>query len=312
MNVAVLGGSGMLGSMTVDWLCRDRSLTVIATVRTPKLLQEFRDRCRAAEWRLFDVKHLKLADLLDVIRGSEWVINCIGIIKPYIHDDNAVETEHAILTNALFPHLLASAADQAGCHVLQIATDCVFSGQKGQYLEHDKHDALDVYGKTKSLGEVFSDKVHHLRVSIIGPEPLRHASLLDWFLHQPRGSSVSGYTNHRWNGITTMHFARLCHGLMTHQSRLAHLHHVVPAGAITKAELLHCIAENYRRDDIRITPTEAPTGADRTLATADPTLNRELWAVAGHPQPPSVAQMVAELTQFDYRFRREPCVQPSH
>ena len=41
--------------------------------------------------------------------------------------------------------------------VIQIATDCVFDGLKGNYTEDDKHNAIDVYGKTKSLGEVSAD-----------------------------------------------------------------------------------------------------------------------------------------------------------
>src|SRR5437868_4207618 len=69
------------------------------------------------------------------------VINCIGLIKPYC--DNV---QSAIKVNALFPHKLPA-------NSIQIATDCVYSGSKGGYIETDPHDALDVYGKTKSLGE---------------------------------------------------------------------------------------------------------------------------------------------------------------
>jgi len=312
MKVAVLGGSGMLGSMVVDFLSRDHSSEVIATVRASRLLEEFQDRCRGVEWRLLDADHCTLVDLTNVIDGFEWVINCIGVIKPHIHDDNPVERERAVVVNAVFPHLLARAAALTGAQVLQIATDCVFSGQRGQYMEHDRHDALDVYGKSKSLGEVPSDKIHHLRVSIIGPEPLRHVSLLDWFLDRPKGSSVQGYTNHRWNGITTLHFARLCHGVITRQLRLPRVHHVVPIDTVSKAELLGSVAENYQRGDIEVRASEAPATVDRTLATSDSILNRRLWEAAGYPQPPSVARMVEELAQFDCRFRSELCIRRSH
>ena len=45
------------------------------------------------------------------------------------------------------------------------------------------HDDLWFVGKrlTKSVGEVHSPAVHHLRCSIIGPELRGHRSLLDWF-----------------------------------------------------------------------------------------------------------------------------------
>ena len=95
--------------------------------------------------------------------------HAIGVIKPYIRDDDAAAVERALRVNGLFPHILARAAERSGCRVLQIATDCVYAGTIGNYREAAPHDALDVYGKTKSLGEVNSAAVHHLRCSIIGP-----------------------------------------------------------------------------------------------------------------------------------------------
>src|ERR1700740_3333356 len=112
MNVAVLGGSGMLGSMVVDRLSRERSFAVTATVRTSKQLHELRERCAGVRWGLLQVDSCSLHDVSDVIHDCEWVINCIGVIKPYIHDDRPAETERAVVVNALFPHLLARAAEQ--------------------------------------------------------------------------------------------------------------------------------------------------------------------------------------------------------
>jgi dTDP-4-dehydrorhamnose reductase len=44
--------------------------------------------------------------------------------------------------------------NKSNCKIFQIATDCVFSGSKGNYNEKNLHDAFDVYGKSKSLGEI--------------------------------------------------------------------------------------------------------------------------------------------------------------
>src|SRR5262249_51893972 len=158
--------------------------------------------------------------------------------KPYIRDDNAAEVERAVDVNASFPHRLARAAEQTGTRVIQIATDCVYSGTRGQYIEANEHDARDVDGKTKSLGEVNSPAVHHLRCSIIGPELKGHASLLDWFTRQPRGASVRGFLNHRWNGVTTLQYGRICRGIIRQQMALPRLIHVVPADVVSKADLL--------------------------------------------------------------------------
>lgn len=305
MKVVVLGASGMLGSMVLDYLSSVRSLELTATVRSTELMRHFEERVSGVEWQLFDAESGGPGKISSLLSGAAWAINAIGVIKPYVHDDNPAEVKRAIVINALFPHYLATVAEQTGCRVIQIATDCAYSGAMGSYRENDSHDPLDVYGKTKSLGEVFSPQVHHLRCSIIGPEPKGHVSLLDWFLGQPRGAAVSGYTNHRWNGITTLQFTRLCRGIIENNLAPGHLQHVIPTGAITKAEMLECFAREFRRPDITINPAPAPKVIDRTLATINPSLNEQLWKAAGYPSPPVVPEMVAELAAYKYRFAAE-------
>jgi dTDP-4-dehydrorhamnose reductase len=130
-------------------LRRDKNLEVVATTRNGELLKRFQSRSPEVQWQLLDASECDIQAIQKVINGAEWVINCIGVIKPYIHDDNAAEIERALRVNAVFPHLLAHAASECDARVLQIATDCVYSGEKGNYGELDKHDVLDVYGKTK-------------------------------------------------------------------------------------------------------------------------------------------------------------------
>jgi dTDP-4-dehydrorhamnose reductase len=307
-KIIVLGASGMLGSMAVDYLSSDGDIELSATARSREIIKKMSPRASNVAWRLLDAERCNIKDIVDALGSADWVINAIGVIKPYIRDDNAAETERAIAVNALFPHLLARAAAQTGCRVLQIATDCAYSGHRGRYSEKDEHDPLDVYGKTKSLGEVFSDSVYHLRCSIIGPETKGHLSLMDWFLGQPPGGRVNGYTNHQWNGITTLHFAKICRGIIQRGLNLPHVQHVIPADTISKAELLKCFAREYQRQDITITPGKAVMAVDRTLATTGDSLNRKIWEAAGYKAPPSIPQMVAELAAFNYRFSLEGAI----
>jgi dTDP-4-dehydrorhamnose reductase len=298
-KVLVLGGSGMLGSMVADVLSRNRALTVTATVRDPDLLGRLRLRLPEVEWRRLHLEDGAAG--LDVVRGHSWVVNAIGITKPLIHDDSPAEIERAIEVNSLFPHLLGHQAARVGARILQIATDCVYSGARGRYVETDVHDALDVYGKTKSLGESFQGNVAHLRCSIIGPEPKAFKFLIEWFRRQPPGARANGFLNHHWNGLTTLHFARLCESIIASGLELPHLHHVVPADSLSKAAMLHLFAETFARPDVSISDVDAPTVVDRTLRTLDPDLNRRLWQCAGYAAPPSVADMIRELARFDYR-----------
>jgi dTDP-4-dehydrorhamnose reductase len=300
-SVVVLGASGMLGSMVVDVLAGDGRLQVAGTVRTPRLAAECRELLPEVVWREVDAAAdgRSLAAALD---GADWVINAIGLTKPYVHDDDPAEVERAIRVNAAFPFALAKAADATGAQVVQIATDCVYSGSAGRYVESAPHDPLDVYGKTKSLGEAGLPGMHLLRCSIVGPEPAAPTFLLEWLRRQPPGASVNGYVDHLWNGVTTYAFARLCLGLATGGASAPHLQHVVPDRDVTKADLLVMIAKAYGRDDITVVPAQAPHPVDRTLRTEQAEANTMLWAAAGYATPPSVAEMIAEMAKHTPRL----------
>lgn len=305
-NVVVLGASGMLGSMVVSELGAHHGINLTGTTREPPSAS-LRSMSPRASWAILDVAVSGAAEIQRVLTGADWAINAIGILKPYIQEDDPKTVERAIQINALFPHRLALAAERTGCRVIQIATDCVYSGKQGQYQEPDVHDAIDVYGKTKSLGEVPSPIFHLLRCSIIGPEPRAHVSLLDWFLEQAPGASLRGFTNHLWNGVTTLQYARICRGIIEQAQAqapdLPHVHHLVPTGAISKLEMLQCFAREYGREDLTIASHEAPVVVDRTLQTSNDGFNRQLWYWAGYQEPPTVPAMIAELAELARRTR---------
>lgn len=297
-KVCILGASGMLGSAILDVFAQDGSVTVAATVRDEELLDTLANTYPKVTFHTFDAENTSFAEVAELISDMDYVVNAIGIIKPYIHDTVPAETERAVRVNALFPHILAKAAAETQTIVLQIATDCVYSGKKGAYIETDVHDALDVYGKSKSLGEVAAASLCHLRCSIIGPEPKAHVSLLDWFLGQADGASVNGYTNHHWNGVTTITFGKLCLGIVKKGVALPQLQHVVPTGKIAKSDLLKAFAAAYNRTDITVNPGAAEMVVDRTLATTQPDSNAAIWEAAGYTSIPTVEDMVKEMATY--------------
>lgn len=302
-RVVVLGGSGMLGSALVACLAQDPALEVHASAREHALSRADRARLGPAAWFELEADGGTFEDL----PRAAWVVNAIGVIKHRMRDAQAVE--RAIAVNAAFPHRLARWARETGAKVVQIATDCVYSGALGSYAEPAPHDALDVYGKTKSLGEVASPGFYNLRCSMVGPEAnapgVPGTSLLEWFLGQPRAARVDGFTNHRWNGITTLAFARLVRGLVREHETLAlpSLQHVVPADAVTKADLLGLFARSFGRDDVTVAPRPAPEAIDRTLTTAAPERNAALWRAAGYDAPPTIRALVEELAGWTHPLR---------
>lgn len=301
-NVMVLGGSGMLGAMASDYLASDPSMKVTATVREPEWIGRAQNSIPEAVWKMFDADAIDDIDNIDFFQHQDIVINAIGLIKPHIQDDNPWDVHRALRINVLFPFWLARAAEECGFKVVQIATDCVYSGLKGDYTERDAHDALDVYGKSKSLGEVASDRVYQLRCSIIGPETGIRASLLEWFLGRPQHAAIQGFSNHRWNGVTTLHFAKICQGIIANCLKLPGTHHILSADVVTKEEMLRCFAKTYSREDISITGVDTPTPVDRSLSTDDPMTNDLIWRSAGYGSPPTVCSMIEELSAFPFRL----------
>jgi len=106
--------------------------------------------------------------------------------------------------------------------------------------------------------------------------------------------------NHHWNGITTYHFARICHGIIRTGLVMPGLIHVIPDGIVTKAEMLEGFANAYGRNDLNIQPGEAPVVIDRTLTTSHPDLNLSLWSSAGYSAPPNFRQMMEELSHHPF------------
>ena len=236
------------------------------------------------------------ASLHDLGPG-DYVINCIGVINKSIAEESADSRQSALLTNSLFPYRLNDLASELGFRIIQIATDCVFSGEKGGYLESDKHDTTDTYGKTKSLGEVPSENMMNIRVSIIGREVSSKVSLFEWVRNQPLNSQIHGYSDHFWNGVTTQAFSRICRGIIENSGFTPGTHHLVPADIMSKFELVTAIANKIGRSDIDILERPSGNRVDRTLATINASLNEQMWVNGGYTSIPRIASLVSDMDQ---------------
>lgn len=259
IRVLVLGATGMLGNMVYSYLKKNDSFIVSGTSRNSD----------DGEFIYFDAE--KPTDYFSKIDGYDYIINCIGIIKPFCKDDDPEGVKEAIKINSEFPHLLKDFFKNKS-KLIQIATDCVFSGKEGNYNEDAKHDALDVYGKTKSLGEPF-EHILNIRCSIIGPEKGgRKRSLFEWFLSKPQGSNLKGFAHHNWNGITTLRFAKLCEAIIQEDKfstlvKINHTLHYVPKDIVNKFELLNLFKEIFNKDYVIEKVSDLGQSVDRTLSS---------------------------------------------
>lgn len=288
-KVLILGATGMLGTAVVREFL-GFGFAVIGTVRPGRACDEMEfDKIE------FDAQFDLIGSVTIGMGPGDFLVNCIGLIKTEIIDTDAASRGRAIHVNSALPASIAIDAEQRGYKVIQIATDCVFKGDKGSYREDSDHDPKDVYGKTKSLGEVISPNLMHLRVSIIGPESRGFTSLYEWVARQPHHAKITGYANHFWNGIPSKHFAKIARGIVENNLFRSGTYHVVPGDEVSKAELVKMIAKRASRLDIRIETGNSPTTVNRTLSTLHNDFNLALWRGAGYEWPPSIDQLVAEI-----------------
>lgn len=229
------------------------------------------------------------------LAADDYVINCIGLTKARIDESSISSRELAVKLNVDFPTGLAKYARETGVKVIQVATDCVFSGNTGGYTESSPHDAMDVYGKTKSLGEIPSEAVMHLRCSLIGPESGRNSLFFEWVRKLPAGASVKGFTNHLWNGLTSDTFGRITAAIIRNSAFRSGIQHLVPLNIVTKEELVKMELNALGRNDVKVEAFETEQPIDRTLSTEDSEFNQRLFDLAGYPKLPTIEQMLNQM-----------------
>jgi dTDP-4-dehydrorhamnose reductase len=137
-----------------------------------------------------------------------------------------------------------------------------------------------------------------LRCSVIGRELNSHVEFMDWILNHPVSSKISGFTNHYWNGLTTLHFARIVSGIIESKIFKSGTHHLLPVDSVSNFELIEMICEGFGRQDLDVEATEAGSFVDRRLSTKYPVKNNEFWQHAGYDKPLSIREMIAEYSNW--------------
>jgi dTDP-4-dehydrorhamnose reductase len=287
MNVAVLGSTGMIGSAVTIHLSNSGHSVI-------EINRQGISITGANKAIKFDALEDSVYQLLGELPSGTIVINLIGFIRHKINSDSEASLSEARIVNSIFPKNLVQAANEIDLYIIQIATDCVFSGESGDYSEDSEKNPIDIYGETKAAGEMTASNLLTLRVSVVGREIKNHVELMDWVILQPINSEINGYNNHLWNGITSFHFAKILEGIINGGFRMNGTFHLIPNGAVNKLELIQLIANLAERTDLQIIETQAGTPIDRTLSTKYTEINAEFWNGAGYQVIPTVRMMLEE------------------
>lgn len=236
MKIILFGSTGMLGSYIKKWLLNNTEFVNIMCITRKEFDIE------SSNWEL-------LFSLLNtLIEVDDVIINCAGAI-PQKNPD----IRKYINVNTIFPHKLSEFVKLKGNPFIHITTDCVFSGKKISYNENDIHDAEDIYGISKSLGEPIDACI--IRTSIIGEEKYGKKSLLEW-VKSCKNTTIEGYNHFFWNGITCLELAKTIAIIIENQSYWKGVRHFFSSSTVSKYQLCNIINDIY---DLQIVIKENPS-----------------------------------------------------
>jgi dTDP-4-dehydrorhamnose reductase len=290
-KIAILGSTGMIGSGITQGFS-EQGFDVTEFNRSGKSV------AASNRGSSFDALNFTQLNDFHIFGEYDYIINLSGVIRHKISSESSSDIENAIKVNSIFPRALDNFAEKANVNVIQIGTDCVYSGRKGSYTESDSFDPTDYYGYTKVLGEAALENTMTLRVSVVGVERESSTELLNWVLNHPRKSTIPGYVNHIWNGVTPLHLAKLLIGVVNEDLHFNGVQHIVPGNKVSKHQLIKLISRAFNRDDLEILEKATSVGVDRSLDSQDRTRNVNLWSASGYDAPPKIEDMIVEYREW--------------
>ena len=286
MRVLVVGSNGMIGSTVLRVLSESKDLDVFGSVRDESVRRFFTEDVGKRVIAGIDVEQADaLVRVVDLVKPTV-IINCAGLTR---HKPEAENPLVAVPINTVMPHRLAGICKLVGARLIHVSTDCVFSGEQGNYKETDFADARDVYGKSKAMGEVTYPYAVTLRTSTIGHEFQTRYGLLEWFLSQE--GCCKGFDRAIFSGLPTVVFAQVIRDVVLPHPELSGLYHVA-ATPINKFDLLELIAKIYRKQ-IEI-KRESKLVIDRSL-------NAERFQTATGYVAPEWDSMIQTMHEYAYR-----------
>ena len=247
-KIFIFGSNGMLGNYVTSYLSKTQ--TIIPLTRKD-----------------YDLSNLSIDSLTTLLQEknmqpNDIVINCAGVI-PQASKQRGLNTRLYFTINTLFPVILSQICDKEGAKMVHITTDCVFSGKDGNYDENSIPDEINDYGLSKSLGELCKATI--IRTSIIGEEANNKRSLLEWVVSN-KGTTINGFTNHMWNGVTCLQLAKILDIIIRDDLYWDGVQHIFSPRSVSKCELVTMINDTYKLG-ITILEFQADNKIDKTITS---------------------------------------------
>ncbi|MBT7623863.1 MAG: sugar nucleotide-binding protein [Flavobacteriaceae bacterium] len=235
MKILVTGIDGMIGHKIAQSL--SKKFQVFGSTRKKiKSINIGTEKCEIINHDFIIDNKLGLIDEID----PDIIINCVGItIRRGLN--NSIENTKKL--NSDLPHKLNHWVETNNKKLIHLSSDCVFSGKKGNYSDESIPDATDLYGISKSKGEVTGNNALTIRCSIVGREIYNHTELFEW-LFSMKNKKIEGYKNVIYSGVTSTWMGKTINHLIKNNYDLKGIYNIssVP---ISKYDLLIKLSDTF-------------------------------------------------------------------
>ena len=253
-RVLILGSTGMLGHVIYNVLQNQSNIELFDMSFRTKLTKKS-IICDVAKVDTLEEQIIKINPVV--------IVNCVGVLLK----NSKINPANTIFINSYLPHKLRDIAVKINARVIQISTDCVFNGNRGHNSENTLPNASDIYGRSKSLGELNNSFDLTIRTSIIGPE-LKHngEGLLHWLFNQ--SGNIYVYKNVFWSGVTTLELSKAI--LFSINNEISGLWNLTNGTEISKYDLIEKVINIFQLNKINLKQDNEKT-SNKTLIS-----NREI------------------------------------
>ena len=275
IKILIFGMGSMIGHQLYNFLS-NKKVKVFGTSRDNRLILKNKNIYKYDPLKNFsDIEHI-----FKKVK-PDYLINTIGVIK---HRKEINNFKNTIYLNSIFPHKLAKISIINKIKLIHLSTDCVFSGDKGNYSESDIPDASDLYGISKKLGEINYKDSLTLRTSFIGFEKKNNTGLFDWIINS-KEPKIFGFTRAYYNGFTTLELSKIIFKVIKLNLPISGLYNL-SSSKISKYRLLKIInkAFNLNKNIVK-----------NTNFSCNRTLNSKLFFKKIKYKVPNWHKMISEM-----------------
>lgn len=239
MKILVLGGTGLIGNRLTRQL-RQNSDVFASTRSNPVEMPVLTKILEPERWIFgFDGTNFELLETEIIRLKPNVIVNCLGTIKNHI---SPKEIEKVILLNSVLPNRLSRLAAKYEFKLIHLSTDCVFSGNTGNYVESAIPDPVDLYGRSKMLGELNNTQDLTIRTSFVGREIKSFTNLFEW-VRKNQSMKIVGYKKAIYSGLTTQITSEVIERLVFDFSTLTGLWHLA-SEPISKFDLIRKLSDS--------------------------------------------------------------------